>query len=577
MISEAPSKYSASAKKRSAVSANPPSEPPAKIAAVTDQIFTPEKPFPQRSRNRSIAFSLKEVRQVARGLQRASDRSDLAQSSVDLWSAEQLGVGPGPSSSSKSSKAKTPAVEIPEKYEVLCEFFNCMESSIRLLRLKGSMSTFPNICTSIQHLTERRFTYAHLAQLKYIMPEAIIIKKILVHDESTCCMKPELQVNLQADAVTNNINGKSESGYTILRAVFRERLVGFIKNHPEGNEVPEEQLPHPFNQTKPSTQPNVNINVNAANSGFSSSTASQEQVIVPSHMPQSFQRRFSRRLSNSNSEKTPLSCVNEASPTDKSCLPVASSPMKCTSKPPLYKQSVLSSPISTISSSKSGINEEVGQLTRPVNYSHKEPIVQGGTPAKEVSTPLRLLSSTPEICSSKRCPTTPSCDSSVLKKSLRRSARTKLFMTPKKGEKAQDKECEDRSFSPNDDVLNILPETLLRSIREKEQKSVQEKEASVTNRKQKLIASLPNVFDMILLIFQSWNRSVMTKHELIQKLISNHCKIVDRSEVEEQLKLLLDLVPDWISEKVAYSGDVLCCVNNLSIPEEIRQRLSEAV
>ena len=40
-------------------------------------------------------------------------------------------------------------------YEMLCEFFNCLESSTRLLRMKGSKATFPNICSSIQHLTER--------------------------------------------------------------------------------------------------------------------------------------------------------------------------------------------------------------------------------------------------------------------------------------------------------------------------------------------------------------------------------------------------------------------------------------
>ena len=46
-------------------------------------------------------------------------------------------------------------VSLVIRYEILCEFFNCMESSIRLLRLKGSMSTFSNISTSIQSLMDR--------------------------------------------------------------------------------------------------------------------------------------------------------------------------------------------------------------------------------------------------------------------------------------------------------------------------------------------------------------------------------------------------------------------------------------
>ncbi|KAG8040801.1 hypothetical protein GUJ93_ZPchr0662g2876 [Zizania palustris] len=115
---------------------------------------------------------------------------------------------------------------------MLCEFFNCFESSTRLLRMKGSKATFPNICASIQHLAERRFTYSHLAQLKYIMPEAIVINKILLRDESTCCMKPDLQVNLLVDAVESVAKQKGETGYSALRRIFRQRACGFLQRPP---------------------------------------------------------------------------------------------------------------------------------------------------------------------------------------------------------------------------------------------------------------------------------------------------------------------------------------------------------
>lgn len=67
-------------------------------------------------------------------------------------------------------------------------------------------------------------------------------------------------------------------------------------------------------------------------------------------------------------------------------------------------------------------------------------------------------------------------------------------------------------------------------IKEKEQKTMQEREPgfAIAIRRKKLIASLPTIFDMILLIFQSWKRSVMTKQDLIHKLVSSHCKIVDQ-------------------------------------------------
>jgi len=79
----------------------------------------------------------------------------------------------------------------------------------------------------------RRFTYGHLAQLKYILPESIVIKKVLLHDEATCCMKPELHITFQVDAIEDIAMGKGENGYSVLRRVFRERLADFSKCHPE--------------------------------------------------------------------------------------------------------------------------------------------------------------------------------------------------------------------------------------------------------------------------------------------------------------------------------------------------------
>ncbi|URE44166.1 Membrane-associated apoptosis protein [Musa troglodytarum] len=574
MDSDARPRHPISAGKRP----DPPLESPAKGTSMADQVWTPEKParLPRRSGNRSIAFSVKEVRKVALGLQTAADRSDHSRSGNDddLQSVEQqLGASSVPGFSPKSSKARG-VIKLPEKYEILCEFFNCMESSIRLLRLKGSMCTFANILSSIQHLTERRFTYAHLAQLKYIMPEAIIIKKVILHDEATCCMKPELQVTLQVDAVAKNINGKTESGYSILRKVFRERIVGFNKEHPEGDDVPEEQLPHPFNQTKPSVLPIVsNASAKLTCTKPSSSTTSHQQFSVPSHLSQSFQRRFSRKFPTHGSEQTPLMSFGKACPKDDLSVPLASSPSKCNLKPPIYRSSMLGSPISSTISSTCGTGEEKTQkFIRTDNFPHKEQNVKEGTPARLVSTPLRLMSNTPDMPTPKRCRTTSSCDSPPLNKSVKRSTRTKLFMTPTKSAKAGDEEYGDRSLSADDDILNIIPESLLQSIKEKERKTAQEEEAGVSNaiRRQTLIASLPSIFDMILLIFQSWKRSVMTKNELIYKLLSSNCKIVDRGEVEEQLKLLFELVPDWISEKIASSGDIL-----LSVGHQIQKRFDK--
>lgn len=77
---------------------------------------------------------------------------------------------------------------------------------------------------------------------------------------------------------------------------------------------------------------------------------------------------------------------------------------------------------------------------------------------------------------------------------------------------------------------------------------MEEKDAGVVEAKkrQNLVACLPSTFDMILLLFQSSSRSVMTKQELVHKLIANHCKIVDRGNgkpsVSNQFDYLAEVV-----------------------------------
>jgi chromatin licensing and DNA replication factor 1 len=65
------------------------------------------------------------------------------------------------------------------------------------------------------------------------MPEAIVINKILLRDDKTCCMKPDLQVNLLVNAVEDSMMQKGETRYSALRRIFRQRLVDFFRDHPE--------------------------------------------------------------------------------------------------------------------------------------------------------------------------------------------------------------------------------------------------------------------------------------------------------------------------------------------------------
>lgn len=113
---------------------------------------------------------------------------------------------------------------------------------------------------------------------------------------------------------------------------------------------------------------------------------------------------------------------------------------------------------------------------------------------------------------------------------------------------------------------------------------MEERDPAITQAKKrkKMIANLPKLFDMIRLLLRQ--RNCITKVELVSKIISSHSDIVDRSkavfyvkviyyfivflctnyvwfvfvgEVEEQLSLLQELAPEWISEKQVSSGDFL--------------------
>ncbi|XP_039132848.1 LOW QUALITY PROTEIN: CDT1-like protein a, chloroplastic [Dioscorea cayenensis subsp. rotundata] len=565
MASSQPSK--ATPKKPSSSSLPSPMKPPAAVPSpakvgISEQIETPEKlvELPRRGRSQRVAYSVKEVKRIAQGLQNRGREVVSEEWSGDLtmilrlWrrSLSEIGLARLPSQSSP--------VKLPEKYEKLVEFFNCMESSIRLLRLKGATSTFSNICSSVQHLSDRKFTCGHLAQLKYVFPEAISIKKVLVHDEVSCCMKPELQVSLQIDAVGKNEKQNGESGYSLLRKVFRERLVEFSKEHPKEDDIPEEELPHPFNKTNPTLPPNpASASMNLVHSTLPSNTINQQQLTAPSHMPQSFQRRFSRKTPIPDAEKTCLACTDKL-PEGDPLLSLTHHQLNA----PQNSHSChlhLSTWLNHGDASNVLCENEVNNLEE--------------TPSKDVSTPARLMTSTPEIPVPQRYCSTSMLGSPPMKK---RSARTKLFQTPTKHAKIEDEELEAPTPSANNDVISFLPEALLQSIREKEKKILMEKEtgAAAVHRREKIIASLPDMFNLIHLLFQSGNRSTMTKQELIYKIIAGHRKIVDRSEIEEQLKLFQEIVPDWISEKITSSGDALVRVNKICAPEEIRQRLAEA-
>ncbi|MFS7975292.1 putative winged helix DNA-binding domain superfamily [Helianthus anomalus] len=99
---------------------------------------TPEKTLTRRQSLRSV----NQVKEAAKRL-RVSD--------------PVASVAPNPSPETPNSKSKTfkHPKSLPEKYEILCTFFDRLGSSLRLLGLKRSMPTFTNISRMVQSLTDR--------------------------------------------------------------------------------------------------------------------------------------------------------------------------------------------------------------------------------------------------------------------------------------------------------------------------------------------------------------------------------------------------------------------------------------
>jgi len=73
----------------------------------------------------------------------------------------------------------------------------------------------------------------HLAQLKHVMPEVIVVEKIRVQDEETKCMKEDLMLKLEVDAVGSDKNVKGAAGFSQLKGIFRSRITDYFTIHPE--------------------------------------------------------------------------------------------------------------------------------------------------------------------------------------------------------------------------------------------------------------------------------------------------------------------------------------------------------
>jgi chromatin licensing and DNA replication factor 1 len=211
------------------------------------------------------------------------------------------------------------------------------------------------------------------------------------------------------------------------------------------------ELPHPFNQTRLSV-PQSTPRIVPGSTSPTESSQFNGQPSVMSHMSRSFTRRFSRGSSVS------AATVSTVSPVVKVESIVPS---------PLSKNSLVGRDASgslCVDVTSNATRDQV--LWEDDKGVVSKSAVSEGTPAKFVSTPMRLMASTPALKTPKR-PISATGDDTPPLKIVKRSARAKLFTTPKKDASDMDGASQSQSMSAvnsDDESLNFLPRSLLQSV-----------------------------------------------------------------------------------------------------------------
>ncbi|KAG0557381.1 hypothetical protein KC19_11G125200 [Ceratodon purpureus] len=146
---------------------------------------------------------------------------------------------------------KRAVAELPEKYALLESLYEGVEAAISLLGIRRELCTFEAVCAAVEATTKRRFLQKHLAQIKYILPEAIDLEYVRSYDAGTLSNKWELKISLlpmpaeaEEPAEEGECAAKKPKIETVQRRrAFHARLVKFASTHSEEDDVPTHPMP----------------------------------------------------------------------------------------------------------------------------------------------------------------------------------------------------------------------------------------------------------------------------------------------------------------------------------------------
>ncbi|KAG5617834.1 hypothetical protein H5410_017658 [Solanum commersonii] len=431
--------------------------------------------------------------------------------------------------------------ELPEKYRNLSEFFDRILCSLRLLNLRKRSPTFQNVSSQVEVLTGRKFTHKHLAQIKYIVPEAIQIDKLLVHDARTISPR------------TLEVYDPQQS--------FCIQAYEFSPQTCSDCDIPEAVLPDPFNQRCLTSNADLPLDL---------SSSHESKSLSSSHLCPSFSPRFSRQTAFAEAK------IDQFSIPLSTCSP-------CESECTLNRE--LDSKMTSPESSKSSINlntvEEcqpipgcslVGNERTPMKILPESEIMLE-TPAQP--TPKRLV----PITEDKHKKMTDQ-DSVVLNLTVKRSldfstlAGEEMSSDLISGSLEQHHDLNiERKTMPKEDHVNadICPN----EVQEKSCSFSKEEKtypSHLTAARQESF-SLSDLVRLIHHIFQSVGCRSMTKVELVHKIIVNDFDIDENTDVAGQIELLERLVPDWLCKKSAPTGDLVYSIKKASDLNSVCERV----
>ncbi|CAN1173051.1 CDT1-like protein a, chloroplastic [Linum perenne] len=329
-----------------------------------------------------------------------------------------------------------------------------------------------------------------------------------------------LRIELNLDSVSKSEKNSSSSLYMALRDEFRNRLANFYKHQPEGDEVPEAMLLDPVDQKSKQDR-------EAESDDALLDELKPNPVVAASHFGPGFHRSLSTRVSKLESLEP---CLNPGLGFEEAD--------ECSSV------SVPFLPITPGKERRDGLDRIEACITTPAKRA--DSATQCKFTGDGLATPAKgIIDSSTPVCTATPALSTP---------------KIRIMMSPDEKEES--------------DALESANKLTKRTLKFDDTPVNDENVDSVTPVTAKA-ASLPKLFNTIDSLFRS-GRSVMTKEEVIHKIIAAHLEFVNRGEVEEQLKLLGEVIPEWISEQMACSGDLIFSINKMSSLEAMRARLEEA-